>query len=258
MRSPDPGALPASRLFVSVLVCLLLATRPGAAQPAAAQPAAAQPGTAETGSILGQLFTAEHPDSVAAGAELTLIFRAPDGEVQRVPGVAGPHGEYEFPGLSTDPSLQYVVRVSYFGRDFLGAPMQFDVGQTRLAYNFLVARDAAPIPTGGMEGHPPISSDDAPAQMGQNGVRQDPFSMTVIVLAILALFGLPIATAYRRDRQGPEGKREDPEAAALIRDIASLDLRYSRGELEASDYEAVRRSLIRRLHALTGVQERSA
>jgi hypothetical protein len=82
--------------------------------------------------------------------------------------------------------------------------------------------------------------------------------MTVIVLTILALFGLPITTAYRRDRVSSESGREDPEAAALIRDIASLDLRFSRQELESTDYEAVRRSLLRRLHELTGVGERSA
>jgi hypothetical protein len=213
--------------------------------------------SAQEGSIVGQLFTAEHPDSVAAGAQLTLIYRTPAGEVERVPASAGPHGEYEFQGLSADPSIQYVIKVSHFGRDFLGAPIQFESGQTTLAYNFLVARDAAPLPAGGMEGHPPISS-DTPAQMAPPTVRQNPVTMTVIVLTILALFGLPITTAYRRDRVSSESGREDPEAAALIRDIASLDLRFSRQELESTDYEAVRRSLLRRLHELTGVGERSA
>lgn len=214
---------------------------------------------AAQGSILGQLFTAENPDSVAAGAELTLIFRTPDGEVARVPARAGSHGEYEFAGLSTDPAIQYVIRVSYFGRDFLGAPIQFGPGETELAYNFLVARDAAPLPEGGMEGHPPVTnSSSVSAQMPPRGVRQDPVTMFVIVLTILAAFGLPIATAYKRDRTGDGVQGEDPESAALIRDIASLDVRFDRQELEASDYEAVRRSLLRRLHDLTGVPERSA
>lgn len=212
-------------------------------------PAAA---TAQTGRILGQLFTAEHPDSVAVGAELTLIFRGADGEVERIPATAGPDGEYEFSGLSTDPEIQYVVKVSHFGRDFLGAPIQFEQGETELAYNFLVSRDAAPLPADGMEGHPPMSQ-GAPAQMSPPPVYQDPVTMVVIVLTLFALFGLPIANAYRKDGLAPASGGTDPEAAALIRDIASLDVRFERRELEEPDYQSVRRSLLRRLNQITGV-----
>ena len=146
--------------------------------------------------------------------------------------------------------------MTYFGRDFLGAPIHFDSGQTNLAYNFLVSRDAAALPPDAMEGH--THAPGGTMRMPPDRVRQDPVTMTIIVLTALALFALPIMTAERRDRSEAESHEDDPESAALIRDIASLDLRYSRQELETTDYEAVRRSLLRRLHELKGVEERSA
>lgn len=234
------------RAVYAVLVLLGMAALSGSA-------------AAQAGRIAGQLFTAEHPDSLAVGAELTLIFRSADGAVQRIPATAGIQGEYEFSGLPTDPALQYVIRVRHFGRDFLGAPIHFEPGEADLIYNFLVSRDAAPLPTDGMEGHPPIGSGGAARQ--EPGVRQDPLAMSAIVLGILALFALPIAEAYRRDRALRAlraAPTADPEAEALVQDIARLDLRFARGELESGDYQAVRRSLLRRLHELTGVAGRSA
>lgn len=219
----------------------------------------AAPAFAATGRIAGQLFTAEHPDSLAAGAELTLIFRSADGAVQRIPTTAGSQGEYQFTRLDTDPALQYVIRVRHFGRDFLGAPIHFEPGESDLVYNFLVARDAAPLPTEGMEGHPPIPSGGMATQPPR--VRQDPLAMGAIVVGILALFGIPIAEAYRRDRSRRvrgAGLGPDPEAESLVQDIARLDLRFARGEIESGDYQAVRRSLRRRLEELTGVAERPA
>ncbi|MEZ4648920.1 MAG: hypothetical protein R3E97_09075 [Candidatus Eisenbacteria bacterium] len=88
-------------------------------------------------------------------------------------------------------------------------------------------------------------------------VYQDPVTMVVIVLTLFALFGLPIANAYRKDRVR-RAREDGSQAAGLIRDIGSLDLRFAREELEEPDYQSVRRSLLRRLHQITGVSSGTA
>ncbi len=212
------------------------------------------PAVAADGVLKGQLFTAQHPDSLAGGAEVTLVFRDDTNELTHKSTVATPRGEYEFTGLKTDPGYQYVVRVAYFDRDFLGPPISFEDGQTEVEFNFLVARNAAPLPPmeGDVHQHQPTTTRPP---MG-SPVPPNPAAMVAITATILALFLLPILNAYRRDRlsvNGSEGAARPRAVDALLRDIAALDLRYSDRDIEEGDYRSVRRSLLQKLHTLTGV-----
>lgn len=212
------------------------------------------PASAAEGVLKGQLFTAQHPDSLAGGAEVTLVFRDDTNELTHKSTVATPRGEYEFTGLKTDPGYQYVVRVAYFDRDFLGPPISFEDGQTEVEFNFLVARNAAPLPPMEGEAHSHPTSTRPP--MG-SPVPPNPGAMVAITATILALFLLPILSAYRRDRLSvaTAGSPARPRAVdALMRDIAALDLRFSEREIEEGDYRSVRRSLLQKLHALTGAE----
>lgn len=200
------------------------------------------------GTIRGHLFTAESVDSVAAGAEVTLVFRDPGGTLHRVGSVAGSDGAYAFENLPTQPEQSYVIRVHYFDRDFLGAPMSFTPGESLLEFDFLVSREAQAIPPGGMpEGHPTGNMDLPPRA---DPPRQDPLAAIAIVGTVFGLFGL----GYLRSQYSgaaPAKKRGSPEIDALIRDIASLDLRHSRREIEEADYRSVRASLFRKLEERT-------
>lgn len=218
-------------------------------------PAGAQGGNA--GMIRGQLFTAQHPESVAAGAELTLIFRNPGSEVvERTVTRAGQDGTYLFAPVSTDPAIAYVIKVHHFGRDYLGAPMSFEPGSALLEFNFLVARDAAPIPQT-EDAHPPMGGAlDAHTHPPVQPVRQDPIAAAAIVLGVLTLFALPFLLDRSRSGDGP-GKIEG-SAADLMRDIASLDLRFADGDLEEPEYRAVRERLFAKLEERTGVSRPDA
>ncbi|MCA9726904.1 MAG: hypothetical protein KC729_04420 [Candidatus Eisenbacteria bacterium] len=241
------GSFPCRSVLLVALVALL----------ALSLGAPVQAQNAGTGTILGQLFTAEHPDSVAGQAELTLIFRPAGAEtVERVSQTAGPDGSYRFDGVSTDPTISYVIKVHYFGRDFLGAPIAFEAGQSVLEFNFLVARDAKPIPQS--DGHPPMDGGMGGSGMGGvlQPVRQDPLAAVAIVAGLLAFFLLPVAMERRK---GPaERPRLDGAASDLMRDIASLDLRFANGELAESDYRSVRSSLFQKLEEKTGAVETRA
>jgi hypothetical protein len=206
------------------------------------------------GIIRGQLFTAQDPESVAAGAEVTLIFRKPGASVpERIPAHAGQDGTYLFAPVSTDPAIAYVVMVHYFGRDYLGAPMSFQQGSALLEFNFLVSRDAAPIPQ--TDAHPPMDGSlDGHLHPPLLPVRQDPVAAAIIVLGVLTLFALPFLLA----RAGDEPGRIEGSAADLMRDIASLDLRFADGDLDEPEYRAVRERLFAKLEERTGVSRPAA
>jgi len=233
------------RIFLAsiALLVLLLAS--------AHAPARAQ----QAGMILGQLFTAEHPESVAAGADLTLIFREPGSEVvERINVKAGQDGTDLFSPVSTDPAIAYVIKVHYFGRDYLGAPMSFEPGSSLLEFNFLVARDAAPIPQ--TDAHPPMAGAFDPHMHPPiEPVRQDPLAAVAIVMGVLTLFAFPFLLG-RRTGEGPA--RIEGSAADLMRDIASLDLRFADGDLEEPEYRAVRARLFAKLEERTGVSRPAA
>lgn len=207
---------------------------------------AASPGGA--GSIHGQLFTAQDPDSIAAGARVTLVYRNGDGALDRIEAVSDAQGRYAFSGLDTDTRLAYVVRVRYLDRDFLSAPIEFPEGTTDQEFDFLVSADAAPLPPDGElpPDHPPISD----ATGFGRPVRQDPLAMLGIVAFLIALFAWPILVLRDRDR-AREAARSGP-AQSLIRDIAGLDVRFADGLIDEPEYRAVRESLFLRLRALGG------
>ena len=208
------------------------------------------------GIIRGQLFTAQDPESVAAGAEVTLIFRNPGATVpERIPVRAGQDGTYHFAPVSTDPAVAYVVMVHHFGRDYLGAPMSFEPGSSLLEFNFLVSRDAAPIPQA--DSHPPMGgAPDAHTHPTLQPVRQDPIAAAAIVLGVLTLFAFPFLLGRARAGDGPG--RIDGSAADLMRDIASLDLRFADGDLEEPEYRAVRARLFAKLEERTGASRPAA
>lgn len=205
---------------------------------------------AGVGVLQGRLFTAQHPDSVASNAEVQLIFRDADDHLQRISSTAGPDGSYAFPGISADPTLDYVVRVQFFGRDYLGAPISFTAGETELEYNFLVARNAESIPMDGLPDNHPQMGETARPPMAPP-VRQDPLTMVVLVAVILALFGLPIISAWKREVADAQATNARP-IDSLVRDIAGLDLRFERGDLEEDVYRKVRDSLFARLRESAG------
>lgn len=202
------------------------------------------------GIIRGQLFTAQHLDSVAAGAELTLIYRQSAAEpVERMTTTAGADGTYLFTPVSPDPTIAYVIKVHHFGRDFLGAPMSFEPGSSLLEFNFLVSRDAQPVPQ--TDGHPPMEDASGPGAHEIERIRQDPLAAVAIVAGVLTLFALPFLVGRSR-RSGDRERRVEGAAADLMRDIASLDLRFAEGDLEESDYRSVRASLFEKLEERTG------
>ena len=241
VHPPDVRAL--ARIFL--LAVLPLSFFFGGAGSVSAQPAAgetdAPAGSAGPGELRGQLFTAQHPDSVAAGAEVTLIWRDASDELNRISSTAGEDGSYSFPGLSADPTIDYVVRVQYFGRDYLGAPVSFTAGETVLEYNFLVARDAESIPMDGLpDGHSHTGGAATPPPL--QPVKQNPVTMLVLVALFIALFALPVLSVWKREVALARGSNRPP-IDSLVRDIAGLDLRFQRGDLEEDVYRQVRESL---------------
>lgn len=128
--------------------------------------------------------------------------------------------------------------------------MSFEPGSSLLEFNFLVSRDAQPIPQ--TDAHPPMDGAlDAHTHPPLQPVRQDPLAAVAIVAGVLALFALPFVLG-RRDGGGDGQRRIEGPAVDLMRDIASLDLRFAEGDLEESDYRAVRASLFEKLEERTG------
>ena len=215
-----------------------------------------------SGTFGGRLFTADHPESLAAGAEVFLIFQNAKGEARQLVTRAGSAGDYRFSGLSTDPSIQYVLRVDYRGENFLGSPSQFASGETTLEQSFLVTTTAPPVGSG-MGGAPNANEQSMPAGHppvpNQTG-RPVPVNLVHTLLitgALVVIFGLPPYLLRRREERRAESKSSGP-IEALIRDIAALDLRHESGVLEREDYERVRQSLFRRLLELSSADRRES
>jgi len=214
------------------------------------------------GSLGGRLFTADHPESVAVGADVFLIFQDAKGTARQLKTSVGHDGAYLFTGLSTEPTIQYVLRVDFRGENYLGAPSSFTAGQTALDLSFLVSKTAPPAPGGAMggamgggagegqlpSGHPPVE--------GQSGkpVPVNAGHTLLLTLALVLAFGLPVALLARADRRA-ETPRPSGAIETLLRDIAALDLRYESGVLAREEYDPVRNSLKRRLSELAGKRE---
>ncbi|MBK8230101.1 MAG: hypothetical protein IT349_13340 [Candidatus Eisenbacteria bacterium] len=206
---------------------------------------------AGVGMLGGRLFTADHPESLAVGAEVFLLFETPAGSKQLVTR-SDSGGAYVFTGLSTEGTIQYVLRVDYRGNNFLGAPLSFSPGQTQLSQSFLVSTTAPPVGggAGAGEGQMPANHPPVPGQEGRP-VAEKPGDAIGLTVLLLALFGLPLY--LMRSREGAvTAPRPSGAVESLIRDIAALDLRHETGVIDREDYERVRGSLKRRLSELTG------
>lgn len=213
-----------------------------------AQPADAGAGV---GMLGGRLFTADHPESLAVGAEVFLLFETPEGSKQLVTR-SDTGGAYVFTGLSTEATIQYVLRVDYRGNNFLGAPLSFSPGQTQLSQSFLVSTTAPPVGGGAgtAEGQMPANHPPVPGQEGRP-VPEKPGDAIGLTLLLLALFGVPLYLMRNREAAAT-APRPSGAVESLIRDIAALDLRHETGVIDREDYERVRGSLKRRLSELTG------
>jgi len=196
------------------------------------------------GLITGQLFTDRHPDSVAVGADLVLIFREGD-DLRRIEGRSGSRGEFRFGTVSIDPEIQYVVKVNHRGREFLGTPISFAEGESLLEFNFLVSGEARSVDLFRSGGR----SSSGDPRFGQ---RPDENPLTTIVIIGL-LFGLFAALAYRfrRTVTGSEPSSR-ADRAGLMREIARLDLRFESGDLAETEYRSRRAVLWSQLESAEG------
>lgn len=201
-------------------------------------------GSAYSATIDGWIYTADHPDSVAKGAPDTLIYRTPDGELRRIAAVTDGQGHFRFRDLPADSSIGYVLKISFRGQEFLGAPVHFEAGQEELQFNVLLS--AQPPPADELPPrHPPI-----PVRAPLGGLpRQEPIHAVVIVLCVVLLFAA-LALLARRER-GTRGDLDLPPAArALVRDIAGLDLRHAGGSIAEKEYVQMRAGLLERLRSM--------
>jgi hypothetical protein len=223
VKFPRRSALVALLLFVSV---------------------AAGMGTrAHAGSIAGRAFSADHPDSVAQGASVTLIFHAgtADTEMKELRTTSDAGGHFHFLDLASDTSIAYVLQINYRGRDFLSNPIRFTPGSDEIDYSVLLA-DEPPDAEGGHGMMPPTGVPP----------RQNPFHMVLIVLWVVLLFAVFGVLARREDsRRRTAGL--PPMAQALAREIAGLDLRHADGTIGDEEYRKVRGSLLARLEKVSGL-----
>ncbi len=197
------------------------------------------------GVISGRLFTADHPDSLARGASVTLIYGRAEGERSELVAASGPDGVYRFDGLSTDPNITYLLRVDFRGESFLGPPTGFETGEVALDRSFLVSPQAPPLDrmlTGEAmpSDHPPV-----PALHGEPTPIQPGITLLLVLLIVAAWLG-PWLWIRRRDR-GAARPRAEGEIEALIRDIAGLDARHAAGQLPSEDWTRVRGRLMEEL-----------
>ena len=198
------------------------------------------------GEIVGGAFTAEHPDSVAAGCSVSLIYRDAAGERQQIDKTTGEDGHFHFAGLSTSPDFSYVIQISYRGRSFLSAPVQFPAGEDVVEYSVLLSRETPAF--GEMpSGHSDIPGATPPAA---RAARQSPAHTILIVLWIVAIFVLFAWMGRPRGESAP-ADRLSPQARSLVRDIAGLDLRHEDGVIGEEEYRKVRQGLIDRLRSMT-------
>jgi hypothetical protein len=157
--------------------------------------------------MVGQAFTSQDPESTAAGAEVTLIYREASGAIQHIPTTTGEDGSFRFTGLAVDSSIAYVVKVDYLGRTFLGAPVHFHPPESRLEFDVLVSANA-PVATGELPpGHPAVDAETPPSE--GRPVRDEPGLTILLTLGVAALFALPVYLLRRKDRRGDAGTHRD-------------------------------------------------
>lgn len=201
---------------------------------------------ANAGTITGRVFTAEHPDSVARGVPVTLIFRAADGEMSRQTTQSDAGGHFHFLDLSQDTTLVYILQIDYRGREFLSGGIHFEPGDDEIDYSVLLT-EQAPDQSGMPSGHPPI-----PGQRPPQGRPVSPNALhTVLIVLWIVLIFVLLGFMARPRKAG--GKPQDAPAAvrALVRDIASLDIRHDDGVIGEEEYRKVREGLMARLRSLT-------
>ena len=198
--------------------------------------------------IAGRVFTADHPDSIAPGAPVSVVFRPPGGEVQRLQTDADAEGHFHFVDLSADSSIAYVLRIDFKGMQFLSSPIRFEPGEDVVEFNVLIAGG---MPQGEMpSGHPSVPS--GPPQ----GSPVRPNALHTILLALWVTMIFAFLAALIRRKLRPGGERALPAAArGLVRDIASLDNSRAGGVIGEEEYRKVREGLMIRLRALIGKEQ---
>lgn len=188
----------------------------------------------DSGVLTGQIFTAEHPDSLLRHAPVDLMFRGEDGAVDHVTGETDESGKFTFSGLDTTTNLAYVLRIQGPEGELLSDPIFFPAGQETVFYSVLAATQPS-MPTG----HPPI----------RQPVGTVPRDKPLLTLLVVILLMLLLAFLFNLTRgPGKEGRQAyPPKVRSLMRDVAGLDLRFERGEIGGEEYEKIRRSLRERL-----------
>ena len=199
----------------------------------------------QAGTISGRVFTAENPDSVAKGATAILVYPGTGGQMNRARAETDDSGHFHFMDLAQDTSITYVLQITLRGRDFLSGAIRFEPGQSEVEYSVLLSDES---PSGGdlPGGHPPLSGQRPPQGVP---VRPNPVHTILLVLWIVLVFALLAIMA--RPRPGRGKAPETPASVrALVRDIASLDIRHEDGVIGEEEYRKVREGLVTRLRSL--------
>jgi hypothetical protein len=232
-RRPPARILQAGTAGALLLLSLVLPAAPAAAA-----------------TISGRIFTADDPDSIAPGAPVLLVFRPPDGEMQRLQTKADEGGHFHFMDLAPDTAIAYVLRIDYRGMQFLSAPIKFAPDEDLVDFNVLLSGGREPtgeMPAGhpSLGGTPPLGSP----------IRPNTLHTVLLVLWVVLIFAA-IAVIARRRTPAEEQALPAP-ARDLVRDIASLDNRHADGVIGEEEYQKVRESLMRRLRAMSAKGRRA-
>lgn len=200
-------------------------------------------GVCRAATIAGRVLTAEDADAIAPGAEVSLVFHSPGGQMEQRQTTADASGHFHFVDLAADTSIAYVLQIDYRGTQFLSAPIRFTPEEETIDYNIVLASDEPPM--GEMPaGHPPLGGEPL---MGRP-VRPNAGHTLLLAAWVVLVFALLAALARRK------GVTEDPALAPgareLVRDIASLDNRHADGVIGEEEYRKVRDGLMRRLKAI--------
>jgi hypothetical protein len=187
------------------------------------------------GVLTGQIFTAQHPDSVLGHSRVDLVFMG-EGEAVMHRTVETDHsGVFTFAELDTTSSLAYVLRIQSPQGELLSDPIFFPAGQETIVYNVMARAETPPLPTG----HPPV-------QPTMGTVPRDRPPLTLLIVALTALlFAFFFNLTKAKPEEAPQAY--PPNVRSLMRDVAGLDLRFERGEIGGEEYEKIRRSLRDRL-----------
>ncbi len=188
-------------------------------------------GFAQAGTITGQVFTAEHNDSLARSIPVTLLYRDAAEALQEIEGGTDSLGTYRFVDVPADTSIEYVIRIDSGEHELLSTPIRFEIGQELLASSFLL-----PSPE---RGHVPVGSP----------VEQSHSDLIVILVCVVILFAGLARAGQRSDPVGGQ-RRFSSGAHQLARDVASLDLRYEDGVIGEEEYTKVRAGLMGKLRTM--------